>query len=57
MRLALTPVLALGLLAVAPRAGDPKVKDSVRYARNWDAAVAEAQLLNLPLIVHSHGFY
>jgi hypothetical protein len=43
------------LMAALP--GDPKIKDSVQYAKSWDAAVAEAKLLNLPLVVHSHGFY
>ena len=35
----------------------PKTKPSVTYAPSWDAAVAEAKLLNLPIVVHSHGFY
>jgi hypothetical protein len=32
---------------------DPQVK----YAPSWDAAVEEAKLLNMPIVVHSHGFY
>jgi hypothetical protein len=48
--------LSLALLATAAFAG-PKVKDSVTYAKSWEAAVAEAKMLNVPLVVHSHGFY
>lgn len=36
---------------------DDKPKPTVTFARSWDAAVEEARLLNLPLVVHSHGFY
>jgi hypothetical protein len=55
MNRTLTPLFAVALLASASLAG-PKVKDSVNYATSWDAAVAEAKLLNIPLVVHSHGF-
>jgi len=48
--------LSIALLATTAFAG-PKVKRSVEFARSWDAAVAEAKLLNIPLVVHSHGFY
>jgi len=51
----LTTTFAVALLASASLAG-PKVKDSVNYAKSWDAAVAEAKLLNIPIVVHSHGF-
>jgi hypothetical protein len=37
--------------------GDEKPKPSVTYAKTWDAAVEEAKLLNVPIVVHSHGFY
>ena len=47
---------AVALLASLASAG-PKVKPSVRYAKSWEAAIAEAKLLNVPLVVHSHGFY
>ncbi|MHC4548324.1 MAG: hypothetical protein ACYTEZ_06050 [Planctomycetota bacterium] len=42
------------LAAVA--AGKPG-KGGVRWAPIWAAAVEEARALNLPLIVHRHGFY
>lgn len=47
------------LLAVATivGAGKPKIKESVTYATSWEAAVEEAKLLNVPIVVHSHGFY
>jgi hypothetical protein len=37
-------------------AGGDKPEPSVTYARGWDAAVEEAKLLNVPIVVHSHGF-
>ena len=51
----------LTLVAWAPVAlaggKDHQPKDSVTYAKSWEAAVEEAVLLNLPIVVHSHGFY
>lgn len=32
-------------------------KSTVTFAKTWDAAVEEAKLLNMPIVVHSHGFY
>ena len=46
--------LAASLGLAAPK---PKLKPSVTYAKTWDAAVAEAKMLNVPIVVHSHGFY
>lgn len=34
-----------------------KVKPCVSLAKTWDAAVEEAKLLNVPIVLHSHGFY
>ncbi|MEQ8765637.1 MAG: hypothetical protein RL885_17065 [Planctomycetota bacterium] len=58
---------ALGLAAVGalvlggPVAAQPRraeqPKPSVRYASTWEDALAEAKLLNVPIVVHSHGFY
>jgi len=53
--LALATVVAPAL--AAPTAAKPKIKPTVEFALSWDEAVAEAKLLNLPLVVHSHGFY
>ena len=33
------------------------LKPQVAYAKSWDLAVAEAKTLNVPMVVHSHGFY
>jgi hypothetical protein len=49
-------VAAVGL-AVSFAGAKGKVKPSVNYAKTWEAAVAEAKLLNVPIVVHSHGFY
>ena len=55
--------VAVGLMAVAAfgapaaQAGKVKLKPSVTYAKSWDAAVEEAKLLNVPIVLHSHGFY
>lgn len=53
-------VLAACALAFAPAlvaAEKAKIKPSVTYAKSWEAAVEEGKLLNVPLVVHSHGFY
>ena len=34
-----------------------KIKPSVTYAKSWEAAIEEAKLLNVPIVLHSHGFY
>ena len=50
-------LLILALAASASAGGAPKLHDSVTYAPTWEAAVEEAKLLNVPIVVHSHGFY
>jgi hypothetical protein len=57
-----TASLVLSLVAVAAlgsgaTAGEPKPKESVVLAKSWEAAVEEAKLVGVPLVVHSHGFY
>jgi hypothetical protein len=49
-------IAALVLAAAAAGYAKPGPHDSVEYAPSWEAAVAEAKLLNLPLVVHCHGF-
>jgi len=56
MKRSVLTVAVLGLVASLGVAKD-KPKPSVVYAKTWDAAVAEAKLLNVPIVVHSHGFY
>lgn len=50
---------AAGLAAGAALsfAGGDKIKPSVTYAKTWEKAVEEAKALNVPIVVHSHGFY
>lgn len=47
-------VIASAAVAAPPK---PKIKPTVEFARSWEAALAEAKMLNLPIVVHSHGFY
>jgi hypothetical protein len=47
----------IALMAPAQAGAPPKSVDSVRLARTWEAAVEEAKALNVPLVVHSHGFF
>jgi hypothetical protein len=55
----LVTLFAAAMVAAPAPAAPPKakIKLTVEFARSWDAAVAEGKLLNLPLVVHSHGFY
>jgi hypothetical protein len=61
----MTKKLTLSLLAIALLAFMPmvnaqkkhKIKPTVTFAKSWDAAVEEAKLLNIPIVLHSHGFY
>ena len=43
------------LLLCTALAGPPKV--GLRYARSWAQAVEDARALNVPIVVHRHGFY
>jgi hypothetical protein len=60
MRIA-TLVLATTGLAAALSMGAALAKDDVKpivsVPKSWEAAVEEAKKLNLPIVVHSHGFY
>ncbi len=47
-------VLVAGAVSAAPK---DEIKPIVKFAKTWEAGVAEAKLLNLPIVVHSHGFY
>ncbi|MGH7163112.1 MAG: hypothetical protein ACREID_06490 [Planctomycetota bacterium] len=57
MKRSLATLAAVGLLAGLSAGAKPKIKPAVRFATSWDAAVEEAKQLNLPIVVHSHGFY
>ena len=36
---------------------DKKPKPTVPLCRSWSDAVKEARLLNVPIVLHHHGFY
>ncbi len=40
-----------------PEVTDKKPNPTVTFAKTWEEAVAEAKLLNVPIVVHSHGFF
>jgi hypothetical protein len=49
--------LAVGTIAVQTAlAGKDEIKPFVHIPKSWDAAVTEAKQLNLPIVVHSHGW-
>ena len=50
-------VMALAALAVAAYAKGGKPVKSVKYAKTWEAAVEEAKELNVPIVIHYHGYY
>lgn len=55
-------VVALACVAVGRMVGanageKVELDPQVTYAPSWEAAVEEAKLLNVPIVVHSHGFY
>ena len=53
-------LMALALfagVATLAYAKKDKIKPSVSYAKSWDKAVEEAKELNVPIVLHSHGFY
>jgi hypothetical protein len=58
LRFALT-LTAIGALSagVALAGAKEEPKPSVTFAKSWDAAVAEAKTLNVPIVMHNHGFY
>lgn len=55
--LCLLTALSAAAQAPQPEVTDDKPKATVEFAKSWEAAVEEAKLLNVPLVVHSHGFY
>ena len=42
--------------AIDPAHAGDDVDPCVTFAKTWDGAVEEAKLLNVPIVVHSHGF-
>ena len=57
MLIATTAALLAVVASAALAGGKPEAKPTVKFAPTWEAAVAEAKELNVPIVVHSHGFY
>ncbi len=57
LAIAAAVVVAFTCTVATAKNKKPKIKPGVNYARTWDAAVEEAKKLNVPIVVHSHGFY
>lgn len=62
MKRSTVPVLLFALAFLGVTTGcaaqkKPKIKNTVTFATSWESAVSEAKLLNLPIVVHSHGFF
>lgn len=54
--LCIAAVLALG--TAGAWAGKARArKPAIRWATSWEDAVETARALNVPIIVHRHGFY
>jgi hypothetical protein len=54
----LSLALLIALIGLAPVWGQKQEpKPTVEFASSWNAAVAEAKALGVPIVVHSHGFY
>jgi hypothetical protein len=49
-----TCVLAAGVGAAL--AAKDEVKPFIHVPKTWEAAVDEAKTLNIPIVVHSHGW-
>ena len=53
-------VLLAGLVVFGGPLDSAQAKDDVdpcvTFAKTWDSGVDEAKLLNVPMVVHSHGF-
>jgi hypothetical protein len=48
-------LILFSLAAVAAAA--PKAKPGPKWLPSWSEAISEARVLNLPIVVHRHGFY
>ena len=49
-------VFVLFSLAAMAAAG-PKAKPGPKWLPSWTEAISEGCVLNLPIVVHRHGFY
>jgi hypothetical protein len=48
-------LILFSLSAIA--AAGPKAKAGPKWLPSWTEAISEARVLNLPIVVHRHGFY
>ena len=60
MRIATLALTATGVAAAMTMgvalAGKDEIKPFIHVPKTWDAAVDEGKKLNLPIVVHSHGW-
>jgi hypothetical protein len=56
-RLCLTLAALAAAASLSAGGGKEKPSPNLEYAVSWEAAVEEARALNLPIVVHRHGFY
>lgn len=57
MRIAMLVVASAALAgALAAAVAKDEVKPFISVPKTWDAAVEEAKKLNVPIVVHSHGW-
>ena len=52
-----TTALAYAVTMSAVLAAKDEIKPLVHVPKTWEAAVEEAKKYNMPLVVHSHGWY
>ena len=45
------------LLVLAPASAGGAAKPGPHWAKSWAAALTEGRVLNLPIVVHRHGFF
>jgi hypothetical protein len=57
MLVAAATAVAAAMTMGSALAAKDEPKPAVSFAHSWDKAVEEAKTLNMPLVVHSHGFY
>ncbi|MHC4955798.1 MAG: hypothetical protein ACYTGZ_18245 [Planctomycetota bacterium] len=53
----MTRAVAVALLLSVPAFAGGKAKPAPKWAPSWSEAIDEARALNLPIVVHRHGFY
>jgi len=49
-------IAAATFTAGSALAGKDEIKPFIKVPKTWEAAVEEGKKLNLPIVVHSHGW-